>query len=231
MYSALKIYRDRLRDGITDWPVNIVVPDIEDIFKNQGKDVAEKTLIDALSEDYTSDTPLGDRLKRPWMGRCVWECDNDVCDDQTVTMQWEDDPLQTANGLEGRPSKTATFHMIAQTERQCERRGRIYGTKGEIEYDSKKISVHDFASGKTDVHYPPQPGGGHGGGDEGLARQFVGAVNAVKNEKMDVADAQARFLGCTLEDVVRSHAMVWAAEEARRERKVIDWKSWDVALH
>ncbi|KAK4995540.1 hypothetical protein LTR28_000483, partial [Elasticomyces elasticus] len=80
--------------------------------------------------------------------------------------------------------------MIAQTERQCERRGRIYGTKGEITYDSRTITVYDFASGGSTRFNPPQPGGGHGGGDDGLTRQFVRAVDAVKNHGMGVSEAQ-----------------------------------------
>ncbi|KAL8899031.1 MAG: hypothetical protein Q9192_001777 [Flavoplaca navasiana] len=30
---------------------------------------------------------------RPWFGRCVYESDNDVCDDQLVKINWDDDPL------------------------------------------------------------------------------------------------------------------------------------------
>lgn len=227
MYSAVKIYNDNhLAKGQLGWPVNIVIPDIEDIYNTQGPDTAEKHLHDALWENYDSDTPLETRLSRQWFGRCVWESDNDVCDDQVVTMQWVEDALPGENGLEGRGSKTATFHMIAQTERQCERRGRIYGTRGEIEYDSKMISIYDFETRKTNVHYPHQPGGGHGGGDDGIVRQFVRAVSAVKDENMKASEAQKKFLGCTFEEVVRSHAMVWAAEEARTQKIIVDWKSW-----
>ncbi|KAK5002927.1 hypothetical protein LTR28_010813, partial [Elasticomyces elasticus] len=132
----------------------------------------------------------------------------------------------SATALKGRGAKTATFHMIAQTERQCERRGRIYGTKGEIAYDSRTITVYDFASGTSRWFDPPQPGGSHGGGDDGLTRQFVRAVDAVKNHGMSVLEAQATYVGCTLEEIVRSHAMVFAAEEARKERKVVDWMEW-----
>ena len=43
--------------------------------------------------------------------------------------------------LKGRGAKIATFHMVAQTEKQCERRGRVYGSRGEIEYDGTMIRV------------------------------------------------------------------------------------------
>ncbi|KAJ9649688.1 hypothetical protein H2199_000467 [Coniosporium tulheliwenetii] len=239
MYSAKKIYLEKhLAKGDTGWPVKIVNPEIEDLYRTSGIDAAADELLRNLAEDYTPDTPVEEVESRPWFGRCVWESDNDVVDDQCVTITWEDDPLtahangevqgngDAAHALQGRTAKTATFHMIAFTEAICERRGRIYGTKGEITYDSKTISVHDFASGETKVHHPHLAGGGHGGGDDSLARQFVLAVDAVKSGRMDAEEAQRVFLGCSLEEVVRSHAMVFAAEEARRERKVVDWAEW-----
>ncbi|KAF1947837.1 streptomycin biosynthesis protein StrI [Clathrospora elynae] len=230
-YSAKKIYLDRhLNNGNTGWPVKIVNPEIEDIYKTFGKDTAAKQLLEDLAEDYTTETPIHKVEERPWFGRCVWESDNDVCDDQCVTITWDDDAISQDNDgrliLQHRGAKTAQFHMVAFTEKQCERRGRIYGTKGEIEYDSTIIKVHDFSTGLTKTHTPHMAGGGHGGGDEGLARQFLMAVNAVDSKAMSAADAQREFLGCDLEEAFRSHAMVFAAEDARTKREVVDWKKW-----
>jgi hypothetical protein len=231
IYSAKKIYVDKhLAKGNTDWPVKIVNPEIEDIFKTKGKEAARSNLLENLAEDYDTSMPTTEVEARPWFGRCVWESDNDVCDDQCVTITWGDDPLShDGNGipeLGNRGAKTAQFHMIAFTEKQCERRGRIYGTRGEIEYDSTTIKVHTFSTGHTVTHSPHLAGGGHGGGDEGLVRQFLRAANAVHNEAMPAAQAQREFLGCDLEEAFRSHAVVFAAEEARREGKVVEWGKW-----
>ncbi|KAF2280311.1 NAD(P)-binding protein [Westerdykella ornata] len=229
-YSATKIYLDRhLKQGRTGWPVKIVNPEIEECYRTAGLEAASNKLLGSLKEDWSAETPVSEVEARPWFGRCVWEADNDVCDDQTVTITWEDDPVVNQDGhteLKGRGAKTAQFHMVAFTEKICERRGRIYGTKGEIEYDSETIKVHDFATGKTKIHVPHQAGGGHGGGDEGLVRQFLLAVDAVDSKKMSAAEAQRHFLGCDLDEAFRSHAAVFAAEEARVERKVVDWKKW-----
>jgi hypothetical protein len=46
------------------------------------------------------------------------------------------------------------------------------------------------------------------------------------NNGLDVETAQARFIGCTLEEAVQSHAVVFAAEEARREERVVKWEEW-----
>lgn len=231
IYSAKNIYLEKqLQYGNTGWPVKIVNPEIEDCLAKDGMEAAKEMLLDSLREDYTKDTPVSEVESRPWFGRCVWESDNDVCDDQCVTITWDDDPLpegeEGKSTLKGRGAKTAQFHMVAFTEKICERRGRIYGTKGEIEYDSTTIKVHDFSTGSTKVHHPQQTGGGHGGGDEGLARQFIMAVDAVNSQGMAAAEAQRKYLGCDLEEAFRSHAMVFAAEDARKQRKVVDWKRW-----
>ncbi|KAF7715662.1 NAD binding Rossmann fold oxidoreductase domain-containing protein [Penicillium ucsense] len=226
-YSAVTIYHDRhLAQGHRAWPVDIVCPDIEDVYRAKGADAARESLFSRLSEDYTvgeqSDAAIA---SKPWYGRCVYEADNTVCDDQVVTLAWDDEQIAP-----WRLAKTATFHMIAPTESQCERRGRIYGTQGEIEYDSRKISIYDFQTREKSVLEIPRPSPeraeSHGGGDYGLAGQFVRAVDAVVNGGLDVETAQARFIGCTLEEAVQSHAMVFAAEEARREERVVRWDEW-----
>jgi hypothetical protein len=43
---------------------------------------------------------------------------------------------------------------------------------------------------------------------------------------MGVQEAQRVFLGCDLEEAFRSHAAVFAADDARRERRVMDWGVW-----
>jgi len=235
MYSAKKIYLEKhLAHGNVDWPVKIVDPEIEDLYRVEGKAPAEKRLLERLAEDYDSSTFSEEVKGRSWYGRCVWEADNNVCDDQIVTMSWDDDPQPAVSGtneekprtsFQGRTAKTAIFHQIAYTQAQCERRGHIYGTKGEITYDSTTISVYDFGTGETTTHQPKiDYQSGHGGGDNGLARQFVEAVGKVKMDGWSALKAQKQFLGCTLDELVRSHVAVWVAEEARVNGSVVKWQ-------
>lgn len=238
LYSAPAIYNARnLSKGVTEWPVKIVGPEIEDTLAAQGMPAAEEALMGHLAEDYDkSKVPDEEIAKRPWFGRCVFESDNNVCDDQTVIIKWEDDPLPSddAAGMEtrlrGRGAKTAIFHMIAPTEKQCVRRGRIYGTKGEVEYDGLQIRVFNFEGDRVTVHDVPkqreEEAKAHGGGDYGLTRQFVEAVEKVESGQMEAVEAQRAFVGSDLEEIVRSHVMVFAAEEARLSERVIDWKTW-----
>jgi hypothetical protein len=223
LYSANKIYKTKLQADDHGFPIKVIMPEIEDVLRSGGNVAAEALLQERLAEDYDDNTV--DKESRSWYGRCVYEAGNDVCDDQFVTLTWDEEEVG-GKPASGRGPKTASLHMVAFTEAVCERRSRIYGTKGEIEADSKVIKVYDFASGTTHTHTPHQAGGGHGGGDEGLARQYILAIDAVKNHGMSVADAQDRYIGCTMEDVIRSHAMVFAAEEARNCRKVINWSEW-----
>jgi len=231
-YSAKRIYVGEelagLETGNKGWPVRIVLPDIE----SYGDEYeARQALLAELANDYDATTPEHEVARRSWYGRCVYECDNDVCDEQIVTISWEDDAVEeTTPGskrpLPGRTSKTAVFHMVAHTKKICDRYTRLYGVDGEIFADSKTITVENFQTGETRVFYPCSVDQNHGGGDIGLTYQFILAIDKVKNHGWSTERAQRELIGCTLEEVVRSHAMVFCAEEARRGKKVIKWSDW-----
>lgn len=238
-YSAKRIYIGNelagLGTGNMGWPVKIVVPDIESYGGGGGGGSATDAILSELAKDYDGNTPDNVVAKRNWFGRCVYESDNDVCDEQIVTVTWDEDPLPSSPGEEstplsdavrGRGAKTATFHMVAQTKQICERYTNLYGVDGEIYADSTTITVHDFRNGQTTTHQPRRESLGHGGGDLGLTRQFILAVDKVKNHGWTTDKAQRELIGCTLEEVIRSHAMVFCAEDARRNKKVIDWGKW-----
>ena len=91
--------------------------------------------------------------------KCIYKCDNDVVDHQTVNLLFEDDV-------------TVTFTMSAFT--LGGRHIHIMGTKGEIRAeitDESPIDVFDFKTRET-KRYSLVGGnditGGHGGGDYGL---------------------------------------------------------------
>ncbi|TPX17486.1 uncharacterized protein E0L32_003129 [Thyridium curvatum] len=267
-YSARRVYVGRqlrgLGAGNTGWPVSIVVPEIEDLGREGSPlalERAREMLLDRLGEDYGPETPAAEVAARNWFGRCVFEADNDVCDDQVVTLTWDDDqeaaaaageegadagpaangrqassssssssepPLLLLDGRvpRGRGAKTAVFHMVAHSRKQCDRYTHIYGTDGDAYADSYTITVNDFRTGATTVHRPRVESLGHGGGDNGLVRQFVLAVDKVKNHGWSAERAQREIVGCTLEEVLRSHALVFCAEDARLGGEVVDWGEW-----
>ncbi len=229
-FSAKKLYYEgSLLKGNTGWPVDVVDAEIGEIRKERGLEIAGARLLKCLQEDYDCKTPSSVVETRSWFGRCVWEADNNVCDDQIVTITWDDEVLPSRDGDETTIyAKRAIFHMVAFTESICERRGRVYGTAGEVSYDSKGIRVYRFANGQHETQFYPNLGqeDHHGGGDQGLTEKFMVAVDAVKNKRMTLKKAEDVYLGCSLAEIIRSHAMVFAAEEARREQKTVDWKAW-----
>ncbi|KAM0330085.1 hypothetical protein ACHAQA_004256 [Verticillium albo-atrum] len=231
-YSAKNVYVGPnlagLASGNRGWPVKIVLPEIEDM---PDLAPAQAAILEKLAEDYEPDTPDAVVAARPWFGRCVYESDNDVCDDQFVTLKWDDEaPSEDAtaadSGAPPRFAKQATLHMVATTKKVCERYTHVYGTDGEIYADSQKITVEDFNTGQKREYNPKVEKSGHGGGDMGLARQFVLAVDGVKNRGMEVQTAQDDFIGCSVGEAIMSHLVVFAAEEARREGTVVRLGEW-----
>ena len=224
-YSAKNVYIGPrfkgVESGNTHWPLQIVVHDIEDMPNKEARTAA---LTQVLEQDYDKSTPEAEVSSRNWFGRCVFEADNDVCDDQFVTVTWPDSV---------KPAKRAVFHMVAQTTEICQRYSNLYGDEGEIYADSERIVVRNFATRETRTFHPRQEktsngNSGHGGGDVGLARQYVLACDKVKNHGWATERAQNELIQCTLEEVIRSHALVFAAEEARLGNKVLDWQEfWD----
>jgi predicted dehydrogenase len=135
-------------------------------------------------------------------GRCVYECDNDVVDHQVVNMLFEG-------------NKSASFTMTAFNQ-AGHRRTCIFGTRGEIYGDGVKIHLTDFLTDQTRVIDTEAAEasllGGHGGGDYGLMSAFVKAVSA--NDPSGLLSGP--------DETLESHLMVFAAERARREHRVID---------
>jgi len=143
-------------------------------------------------------------LKTGPYGRCVYDCDNDVMSNQTVSMQFE-------NGA------TASINMVAFTERLCSRETIISGSKGEIRCDfNGPIKVFDFLTRRSTDRMPNEGYtghglGGHNGADFFLIRNFIDAVRA-GDQSMILAGPDI-----TLE----SHRLVFMAEKARIENSVI----------
>ncbi len=135
-------------------------------------------------------------------GRCVYACDNDVVDHQVVNMEFE-------NG------NTATLTMMAFTKAAA-RKTRIFGTKGEITGDGSILRVFDFLTEETEEidtrASAASVAGGHGGGDTGLMKAFIEAV--AEND-------QSKVLG-DCRETLDSHLIVFAAERARCEHRVIE---------
>lgn len=148
---------------------------------------------------------ITDALKTGPYGVCVYENQNDVCDHQVVNIEF-------ANGT------TASFTMVAYSSAICERQIRMHFTHGEIVGDMRTFTVTDFRTGTSKDH-PFGLAGGHGGGDLGLIEAFV---EAVRTGEQDI-------LGTSVDEVVKSHMTVFAAEASRKEGRVVDCAEFEKA--
>jgi predicted dehydrogenase len=143
----------------------------------------------------STDLSIAGRLKAletgPY-GRCVFHCDNDVVDHQTVAMKF-------TNGV------SANFTMSGFTM-EIHRNITLFGTGGEITGDMEeaRITIKDFSSRNAEVITLASPIGGHSGGDVNLVSDFVRSIRDGGNS--------ART---SVKDSFESHYMAFAAEYSR----------------
>ncbi|MFJ3207139.1 Gfo/Idh/MocA family protein [Streptomyces flaveolus] len=166
-----------------------------------GDPVHERWPLGVLTDDV-SEAGLRKALADGPYGTCVYAGRNDVVDHQVVNLQY-------AGGV------TASFTMTAFTALDF-RRTRIFGTGGSLDGDGRRIVLHDFLTDTTDVFDLDPDGGasaadGHGGADNELLRAFVTAVAT--------GDHSAVTSGPY--ETLRSHQVVWAAEQARHQSTVV----------
>lgn len=136
--------------------------------------------------------------------RCIYRCDNNVVDHQSVLVQFANGATGTHNMTGGSSAPLRRIHIIGT-------KGEIYGNFEESKFYVSKI---DPAPGKecdieeVDLHVTGDmvgAYGGHGGGDERLAADFV---NFVRGE--------ATSLACTsIFDSTAGHLAVYLADASR----------------
>jgi hypothetical protein len=114
--------------------------------------------------------------------------------------------------IEYENAATATLTVTAFTEATA-RRTRIFGTRGELAVDDGRVTVRDFLTDTTRiVPVSGEASGGHGGGDRGLIEAWVGSL----------AEGRGGAISSDLAESLLSHEVVFAAEEARHTRSVIE---------
>ena len=135
-------------------------------------------------------------------GRCVYFCDNNVVDHQTVNLEMED-------------GTTVSFLMCGFTAFGG-RNTRYMGTHGSMVADLEAgiLEVTPFGQETTTYHFQFAQNGmvGHGGGDELLLGQFFDYIEGKQPDGIT-----------SLEASLESHFISMAAEESRvHGGKVID---------
>ena len=137
-------------------------------------------------------------------GRCVWHCDNDVVDRQSVIIEFEDGCVAT--------------HDMVTNSADGTRRIQLTGTKGDI--------YGDMVEGKFTISKPGAVAGSeaiveeiqidlqgdlHGGGDVRLVADFLSLIRG----------EGASLSTTTLSDSINSHLIAYAADTAMCEERVV----------
>ena len=174
-YDAEKIYLTAPHSGLRTkgpgWPCNVLC-------------------------DEPTEERIYEALRTGPYGRCVFHCDNDVVDHQTVNLEF-------ANNIH------ATFTMTAFTD-TCRRTIHVTGTLGEIigDMEAQTLRLRRFGQPEEVIDLRTGDGefAGHGGGDMGLIADFCALLSGEKAESLTDVSVS-----------VESHAMALAAEQSRLE--------------
>ena len=144
-------------------------------------------------------------------GRCVWKCDMDVVDHQSLAIEFADGSTATHNMVGGSSRPSRAIHLL--------------GTAGEIQgvFEDQRFVVR---------HIDPRPGheyseevidlsiggdmhgafGGHGGGDMRLVADWI---RVMRGREPSISTTG-------LEDSIAGHLIGFCADRAMEEHRVVD---------
>ena len=147
---------------------------------------------------------LRELMLKHQFGKCVYQSDNDVVDNQVVIAEHAD-------------GTTSSFTMCGTngTER---RMIKISMTNGEIEFSGgePKIKVWSFEPNYYE-EITVQIKGTHGGGDRAIMENFCDAI---------VSDDHSILL-TPIKDSLEGHLLVFAAEESRKTSTVVELRKFE----
>ncbi len=146
---------------------------------------------------------LDQALRTGPYGRCVFRCDNNVCDHMSMILEFD-------NGV------TATFSLTGQTN-EIHRNIHIMCENGEIIGDDAKqqIIVDHFTSNAAEtftsrVIHVRTNSSGHGGGDAGIMEDFTAGLESHVESRSSISRS------------VESHLMACALEQSRLTGKTVE---------
>jgi len=153
---------------------------------------------ESISRPLNTDE-LWTALREGIMGRCVYECDNDVVDHQVVNLVYEG-------------GQTAAFTMAGFTEGG--RKTSVLGTRGVLRGQLSGGSIR-WCEFLTDEWHDESlsddtPTGGHAGGDPGMMREWLDAIRSGDQSKIITGS----------DETLETHLTTFAAERSRLDGDV-----------
>jgi len=155
-------------NGNTGWPTNILTTDL-------------------TTEGITK------AFKEGPYGRCVFSCDNNMTEHQTVAMKFDN-------------NVTATFTLSAFTK-ETTRTIKIMLENGEIvgDMNSDEISYTNYSTNEcNEIKHIANNAEGHGGGDVGFMKDFINHLR----------DKEGFPLKTSIDIALQSHEMAFASHQA-----------------
>ena len=168
----------------------------------------EEPTIDDKIESLKGDNPYG---------RCVWKCDNDVVDHQSVVIEFEDGSTATLNMIGGCSKPSRSLHLIGT-------RGEIQGCIEDSRFVIRHIDPrpgHEYSEETVDLNVRGDMAGafgGHGGGDLRLVADFL---RVLRGEEPSISSTG-------IEDSISGHLIGFCADRSREEHRgvEIDFGKW-----
>lgn len=138
-------------------------------------------------------------------GRCVYACDNDCVDHQTVSIEFMDGATGSFNMIGASGKDERTLHIVGT-------RAELYGSFEDGVYTVRSIDARPGAECSIRQVYPNEGlnAMGHGGGDHRLINDFVRYVRG---------EAVSPSL-TSLEDSIYGHLAVFLAEKSRETGEI-----------
>jgi len=136
-------------------------------------------------------------------GICAWRANNDVIDHQVVMMEFE-----------GGTTATCTLSGYSATNG---RRIRLQGSHGELLFDEAAgyISIKKFAEKESEIIEISSPDSYHPE-DKEIVNNWLSSILLSTSVSVDTKEA------------LRTHAVVFASELSRNEKRVVEMTEYDV---
>ncbi|MBN1350297.1 Gfo/Idh/MocA family oxidoreductase [candidate division KSB1 bacterium] len=143
-------------------------------------------------------------------GKCVWKCDHDVVDHQSVIIEFEDGSTASHNMIGGTAKPSRAIHLIGT-------RGEIQGSLDENKFILRGIDPRpgkEYTETVIDLNLDRDAAGsndGHAGGDMRLVADFLHVING---EPYSICTTH-------LEDSINGHIIGFYADKAMEQQCVL----------
>ena len=152
-----------------------------------------------------------------YYGNCVYKCDNETVDHQTVNIRFENGATASHNMIGGSAKPQRSIHLIGT-------KGEIWGFSDDARFVVRKIDTRpgcEYSEEIVDLNIDGDTSGvtgGHGGGDQRLVADFVEYIKGGMPS-----------ISCTsITDSVYGHLAVFRADESMNSGRIMEIPAVDI---